>query len=248
MRMREETEFRPKPLVVVGDKPILWHIMKSYAHFGFNEFILTLGYKGHMIKEYFGGESNLTNTTICNDNERQGIERDNFKITFANTGLESLTGERILRSAKYLTDDSFMVTYGDGVANIDIGKLVIFHKKQGTLATITGIHPRSKYGLLGFDRRSNLVTSFDQKPIMQDYISAGFMVFQKEALRYFDKGPMENAFVRLMRRKQISIYRHDGFWKAMDTHLEVKEMNDLWNAKKPWAVWLGVQKNNIREI
>ena len=221
-RLKEETEFKPKPMVLVGGKPILWHIMKTYAHFGFNEFVLTLGYKGQMIKDYFNKDYD---------------ESDNFKLNYAATGLNSLTGERILRSAKYLTGDEFMVTYGDGVSDLDIQRLVDFHKKQGTLGTITAIHPKSKYGLVGFDRKTNLVTSFNQKPLMDDYISAGFMVFKKEALKYFDNGPMENALSKLMSMKQLSVFKYEGFWKAMDTYREMQEMNELWKIERPWAIW-----------
>lgn len=219
-RMKEETEFKPKPLVKVGEHPILWHIMKIYAHAGFNEFIIALGYKGKMIREYFAENS-----------------RDEFKVTFIDTGVESETGKRILEARSEITDDGFMVTYGDGVANIDIKKLVNFHKKQGTLGTITGVQPQSKYGLIKIDEQTSLATEFKQKPVLSDYVSGGFMIFAKEVLTYFDEGPMENAFPKLIELKELSIYKHENFWKAMDTYREVEELNQLWNETRPWAIW-----------
>jgi len=222
-RMKEETEFKPKPLVSIGGKPILWHIMKIYSHYKCNNFVLALGYKGHMIKEYF-----LDQRTFA----------DTLQIKFIETGLKSLTGKRISKVKKYITGDEFMITYGDGVADIDISKLITFHRKQGTIGTITGAHPRSKYGLVKTDNKSNLVLHFTQKPLLyDDYVSAGFMIFNKKALNYFDDGPMENGLIKLANERQLSIFKHDGFWKAMDTYLEMEELNDLWNKNRPWAIW-----------
>lgn len=220
-RMKEETEFKPKPLVNVGGIPILWHIMKIYQHYGFNEFILALGYKGHMIREYF---------------ERRN--KDGFKIYFVDTGLEALTGERILRSKHLINEDEFMVTYGDGVTNLDIGDLVNFHRRQGTIGTLTGVNPHSKYGLIVSDDKTKRVKGFAQKPRLHDFVNGGFMVFKKEALNHFDKGIMEDIFPRLIEKNELSVYEHTGFWKAMDNYREMEEMNELWNTQKPWAVWL----------
>lgn len=240
-RMKEETEFKPKPLVLVGGKPILWHIMKIYSHYGYNEFILALGYKSEMIKDYFLNQRAFLNdfTLDVSTNEIQfhNNAADNFKITFVETGLESLTGERILRVKKYITENEFMVTYGDGVSDINLNDLVAFHKKQNKIGTITGVHPYSKYGLVKTDKKNNLVKSFDQKPLMYDYVSGGFMIFKKEAFKYFSKGPMENDFAKLAKKKQLAIYRHDGFWKAMDTYQEMEQLNQLWNNERPWASW-----------
>src|SRR3989344_6093183 len=175
-RLREETEFKPKPMVTIGGKPVLWHIMKIYAHYGFSDFILTLGYKGDMIRDYFSNENNFPE------------ERGRFNIIFVETGEESLTGERILRAGRYVKGDSFMLTYGDGVADINIKDLVDFHDQRKTIATLTGVHPDSKYGLMDVHKESHLVSDFYQKPRMHDYISGGFMVFKKKALDYFDNG------------------------------------------------------------
>ena len=240
-RMREETEYRPKPLVEVGGKPILWHIMKLYSHYGHGDFILTLGYKGRMIKEYFMYHKAFVNDFTLNLSTRDvhfhQNARDDFKITFADTGLESNTGARILAVRQYITDDEFMVTYGDGVGDVDIKKLVDFHRAQGTIGTITGVHPHSKWGLLKTDPVTNLVTGFYQKPRLSDYVNGGFMVFNKKVFDYIGSGPFEDAFIQLAAEKQLSVYSHDGFWKAMDTYNEMQEMNELWQKNKPWAVW-----------
>ncbi len=240
-RMKEETEFKPKPLVLIGGKPILWHIMKIYAHYGYNEFILALGYKGDMIKEYFLNEKTLVNDftvdTSTSEIKFHNSKNDNFKITFAETGSESLTGERIQRIKKYITGEEFMVTYGDGVANIDINSLVNFHKAQGTIGTITGTHPHSKYGLIKIDREKNLIVDFEQKPLMHDYINGGFMVFNKKAFDYFDNQNMETVFPKLIKENQLSVFIHEKFWKGMDTYLEVEQLNQLWEKERPWAVW-----------
>lgn len=240
-RMKEETEFKPKPLVLIGGKPILWHIMKIYSHFGYSEFILALGYKGDMIKDYFLNQraflNDFTLDTARNKINFHNNQCDDFRITFAETGSESQTGERILRVKKYITEEEFMVTYGDGVADIDIDKLVAFHKKQGTIGTITGAHPYSKYGLIKIDEKRNLVMNFEQKPLMYDYASVGFMVFNKKAFDYFDEGPIENGLIKLTKESQLSVYRHEGFWKGMDTYREMEELNKLWETTRPWAVW-----------
>src|SRR3989344_1163035 len=232
IRMREDTEFRPKPLMAVGEKPILLHIMKIYSHYGYNKFILPLGYKGEMIKDYFS--SQVKSKTI-----------DKFLINFIDTGLESTIGERILRVKKFITDNEFMVTYGDGVADVDIKDLVRFHRQQGTLGTITGVHPYSKYGLVKIDSKSKLVTAIDQKPLLKDYISGGFMVFNKQALNYFNSQETDDmALKKMAQAGQLSMYEHKGFWKAMDTHREMEELNQLLNQDRPWAIW---EKNKTKK-
>jgi len=240
-RMKEETEFKPKPLVLIGGKPILWHIMKIYSHFGYNKFILALGYKGDMIKDYFLNQrvflNDFTLDISKNKIDFHNNQCDDLEITFAETGLESQTGERILRVKKYITEEGFMVTYGDGVSDININKLVDFHRTQKTIGTITGVHPYSKYGLIKIDEKNNLVINFEQKPLMYDYISGGFMIFNKKALDYFDEGPMENGLIKLAKEGQLSIYKYEGFWKAMDTYREMEELNKLWGEERPWVVW-----------
>ena len=240
-RMKEETEYRPKPMVEIGGQPMLWHIMKIYAHHGYGQFILTLGYKSNMIKDYFLKHhvfsNDLTWDAPKNSMEFHSDKLDDFKITFADTGLESFTGERILRCRKYLNDEDFMITYGDGVGNVNIEALVEFHRRQNTVGTITGVHPYSKYGLVGVDAEKNLVTSFRQKPVLEEYINGGFMVFKKDFFDYLDGRPVEDALGKLVQARQLSIFRHDGFWKAMDTYAEMEELNRLWQDSRPWAVW-----------
>lgn len=240
-RMKEETEFKPKPMVLIGNKPILWHIMKIYAHYGYNEFILALGYKGEMIKDYFLNERALINDFTLNTSNNEikfhNNKSDDFKITFVDTGLESLTGERLLKIKEYITGEEFMATYGDGVGDIDINRLIDFHRRQGTIGTITVAHPYSKYGLIKINDERNLAVHFEQKPLMYDYVSTGFMVFNKKSFDYFDEGMMENAFPKLIKENQLSIYKHHGFWKGMDTYREFEEMNKLWETDRPWAVW-----------
>lgn len=241
--MKEETEYRPKPLVEIGGRPILWHIMKIYAHYGFNEFVVALGYKGEMIKNYFlnsrAHAGDFTFNTGQNTIELHHGQKDNFIITFADTGLESMTGERIQHLSPYLKDDDFMITYGDGVADIDIASLVAFHRKQGTVGTITGARPHSKYGFVKIDADRNLVTDFHEKPLMQDnYVNSGFMVFNRKMFDYLDNEMLEtNTLPRMARDHMLSLYPHKGFWKAMDTYKEVEDLNRIWERERPWKIW-----------
>lgn len=248
-RMKEETEFKPKPLVLVGGRPILWHIMKIYAHYGYNEFVLALGYKGDMIKEYFlNWRSLLNDFTLDTKNHEftfHNNECDDFKITFAETGADSLTGERVRRLRKYLGDEDFMVTYGDGVADIDIQKLVDFHRAQNTTATITGVRPVHRFGLLDIHPEAPKVRSFyqekiaeDSKPKSADYINGGFMVCKNKVLDLIEEGSMiESIFHPLATQGDLAVYLHPGQWKCMDTYKEVEEMNKHW-AKDPfWKIW-----------
>ncbi|MBI5613794.1 glucose-1-phosphate cytidylyltransferase [Candidatus Gottesmanbacteria bacterium] len=248
-RLKEETEFKPKPMVQIGNKPILWHIMKIYAHFGYNEFIIALGYKGDDIKEYFLNQKYFTHdftlltksgvTKIHKENDN-GKGVDEFKITFVDTGRDTLPGERILRLQEYIpkTDKSFMVTYGDGVSNIDIRKLVVFHNKQKTIGTVTGVHPRSKYGLISLNTKTHIIDGFTEKPVLNEWVNGGFMVFRKEFFSYLRKGEMEHeAIRRLIAIKQLSLYIHTGFWHAMDTYVDVENLNKYWHEKPEWKIW-----------
>lgn len=246
-RLKEETEFRPKPMVHIGNNPILWHIMKIYAHFGFNEFIIALGYKGDYIKDYFLNQKyflhNFTlhtksGTTRVHKNE-QASNIDNFIITFVDTGQETLPGERILMCKEFIprSDRDFMVTYGDGVANINISKLVSFHKKQNTIGTITGVNPRSKYGQVS-KSSNNIVQKFKEKPQLKDWINGGFMVFKQDFFSYLRSGEMEyEALQRLIKKKQLSLYVHEGFWHSMDTYSDVINLNEMWKVSPQWKVW-----------
>ena len=218
IRLMEETEFKPKPMVNIGKEPILWHIMKTYSHYGLNNFILALGYKGEQIKNYFLGESG-------------------FNIIFAETGLGTPHGERVLKIKPHIKEDIFMVTYGDGVADIDIKKLIAFHKSHGKIATVTGVHPVSRWGLLNSDK-NNLITEFAQKPMLYDYINGGFMVFKKDFFNYLKPGDMiEDAIARLITQKQVAIFKHDGFWYGMDTYRDFLFLNNLWKENPKWKIW-----------
>jgi len=243
-RLKEETEFKPKPLVEIGDKPILWHIMKIYAHFGYKNFVLALGFKGNAIKDHFLKQKYYdydfsfkpTEGEITNFFKNDKHEND-FNITFAETGLETPHGERILKLKKYIDEDMFMVTYGDGVADIDIAKLIAFHKSHGKMATITGVHPESRWGLVNSDN-NNIVTEFAQKPMLYDYVNGGFMVFNKEFFDVLKPGDMiEDALVRLIPKKQLALYKHEGFWYGMDTYKDFLFLNKLWAENQKWKLW-----------
>ncbi len=247
-RLKEETEFKPKPMVYVGDKPIIWHIMKHFAHFGHNEFILALGYKADYIKDFFLNQKafttdftleTLTHKTKFYLKRRTETEIDNFIITFVDTGLESLIGERILRCKEYVkNEETFMVTYGDGVSDLDINKLLQFHKKQNTIGTVTGVHPRTKYGLIKISEK-NLIEKFQEKPVLSDWVSGGYMVFNKKIFSYLRPDEMDIAALKkLIRKKQLSIYKHHGFWFAVDTYKELEDLNKIWNSENPpWKLW-----------
>ena len=219
-RLREETEFKPKSMIAVGEKPIIWHIMKVYKHLGFNNFIFALGYKGEMIADYFSKNN-----------------KEKFNITAVDTGQETLTGERILKLRKYIKTDMFMVTYGDGVGDVDVNDLIEYHKKKNVIGTITGVHPTSKWGLINSDE-NNLIISFRQKPILKEYVNGGFMIFNKSFLSYLRKGEMiEDAFLRLTKKKQLAVYNHDKFWHAMDTYQDMEEFNRMWKKNPKWKIW-----------
>lgn len=245
-RMREETEFRPKPLVEVGGRPILWHIMKFYAHYGFRDFVLCLGYRGNMIKEYFLNYEAMNNDfTICLGRQHRVTYHDahkeqDFRVTLADTGLETMTGGRVMRAGKYIDDDTFMVTYGDGVSDVNVAALLDFHRAHGRLATITTVRPVSRFGVLEMDGGGR-VLNFAEKPQLDGWASAGFFVFDRRVLDYLtgddcvlEQEPLE----RLAREGQLMAFRHEGFFFAMDTYREYKYLNDLWaGGAAHWKVW-----------
>ncbi|KKP59955.1 MAG: Glucose-1-phosphate cytidylyltransferase [Candidatus Gottesmanbacteria bacterium GW2011_GWA1_34_13] len=246
-RLREETEFKPKPMVFIGKKPIIWHIMKIYAYYGINEFILALGYKANNIKDYFLNQKAFTTDFILHTRSHKTkyflenrTEIDDFKITFVDTGLDTLPGERILRCENYISkkDKHFMVTYGDGVADINLKNLINFHNKQKTIGTIIGVHLRSKFGLMNVNTK-NLVTNFNEKPVLTDWVNGGYMVFNREAFKYFRNGESEHpALKRLAKKRELSFFKHTGFWFAVDTIKELTELNQMWTIGNcPWKVW-----------
>lgn len=246
-RLKEETEFRPKPMVYVGDKPIIWHIMKIYSHYGFNEFILALGYKANYIKDYFLNQKAFTSDFTLDTNSHEITfylnkrkEVDNFKITFVDTGVQTLIGERILLCQSYIpkNDKYFMVTYGDGVTDLNIKKLIKFHTEQNVVGTICGVHPHSKFGLVKVDN-SCKISKFVEKPQLSDWVNGGYMIFKREFFKYLRKNEMEHpALQRLVSRKQLALYKHTGFWMAVDTYRELEELNKICKSNNaPWKIW-----------
>lgn len=246
-RLREETEFRPKPMVNIGPRPILWHIMKTYAQFGHSEFILALGYKGEMIKEYFWNYEVMNNdvTLELGNPEKlriHGCHRENgWKVTLSDTGAKTLKGGRIKRIEKYITGDDFMLTYGDGVGDINIQALLDFHKSHGKLLTLTGINPAARFGEMKVE--GDRVAAFREKPkTTKGWINGGFFVCNRKIFDYlkpdedcdFEFGALEN----LVQDGQVMIYKHDGFWACMDTLRDTEYLNGLWDkGQAPWKIW-----------
>jgi glucose-1-phosphate cytidylyltransferase len=243
-RISEETTVKPKPMVEIGGKPILWHIMKTYSHFGINDFVICLGYKGYCIKEYFVNYC-MHNSDLTVDLGRNSVEflrtpAEPWRINLVDTGDLTMTGGRVRRIRPYV-DGTFMLTYGDGVADIDIEALLRFHRGHGKLATITAVHPPSKYGVVRFDGEQQ-VSSFLEKPEgTSSYINAGFMVFEPEIFDYLgdDDGTMleREPFERLAADGQMRAFIHDGFWKCMDTLRDKKELEHLWQTFPQWKLW-----------
>lgn len=247
-RLREETEYKPKPMVEIGGKPILWHIMKIYAYYGYKEFILALGYKGDIIRDYFLNYYSYNNDfTVHLGNEEEIVFHNNhnesdWKVTLAETGDESMTGYRVKLASKYLDGDNFMLTYGDAVADVNIKELVDFHKKQNTIGTVTGVFPPSRFGDLEVE--SNLVKKFKQKKkdiVNQAPINGGFFVFKKEFLDLLPDDPNADlegiAIQKITEKKQLSVFRHTGFWQPMDTYREYQLLNEMWKNNPEWKVW-----------
>jgi len=244
-RLATETEYRPKPLVKVGHQPILWHLMKIYAHHGFKNFIICLGYKGKMIREYFyhyrlnTGDVLLETAAERFTPLRSHQDEVDWKIILADTGKSTMTGGRIKRIKDYVGSDEFLVTYGDGLADIDIGAVVKAHRAHGRIGTVTAVHPTSRFGEL--QTEGNLVSSFHEKLETDGWINGGFFVFNRKMFDYIDGDAaiLEQAPLRrLTAERQLGIYQHPGFWQCMDTSREVELLNDLWNSgRPPWRIW-----------
>lgn len=243
-RLQEETTVKPKPMVEIGGQPILWHIMNIYAAHGYKEFIVALGYKGEVIKNYFLNYYYLRNSfSIHLGNGRVDVHnagREDWVVHLIDTGLPTETGGRIKRLASWIGNETFMMTYGDGVANLDIRELVAFHRKHGKLATITAVRPPARFGGLSFD--GDLVVGFTEKPqIGEGWINGGFFVLEAAVFDYiegddtiFEREPLEH----LAEDGQLMAYRHDDFWQCMDTLRDVRLLERLWQSGKvPWKVW-----------
>ncbi len=245
-RLREETEYRPKPLVEVGGKPILWHIMKLYAHYGFTDFVLCLGYRGNMIKEYFlDYEARINDFTIELGQHHKLTyhdmhEEQNFRVTLASTGEETMTGGRLARVKRYIDDDVFLLTYGDGLADVNIKELVEFHKSHGKLVTVTTSRPPSRFGVMEFGEKTQ-VKRFQEKPQSEGWISAGYFVMNRRVFDYLGGDDCileQQPLQRLAADGELMAFCHDGFFYAMDTYREYQLLNDIWNSGNiPWKVW-----------
>lgn len=244
-RLREETEFRPKPMVPIGGRPILWHIMKTYAHYDHQDFVVCTGYRGDVIRQYFrdfetmnldftikiGAQSVLTT--------HGALEEDGWSVTVADTGAETMTGGRLFRIRDHLGVETFMCTYGDGVADVNIKELVAFHKSHGKIATMTAVKPVSRFGVLDISDNGN-VGHFREKPQADGWVNAGYFVFEPEIFDYLDdecvleKEPLTN----LSNDNQLVAFKHEGFWQPMDTYRETIMLNEMWADKSaPWKVW-----------
>lgn len=244
-RLSEETAIVPKPMVEVGGRPILWHIMKAYSHYGFNDFVVLLGYKGYCIKEFFANyflhQSDITIDLGTGEISVHKNASEPWKVTLLDTGLQTMTGGRIKKAADVVGDESFLLTYGDGVCDVDIAKLVAYHRYHGKMITMTSVQPEGRFGAIEITA-SNLVSHFREKPKGDGaWVNGGYFVCQPEVMNYiqgdavvFEKEPLE----KLAEEGQLVTYKHDGFWKCMDTLRDKMQLNELWdsgNAK--WKSW-----------
>lgn len=245
-RLSEETDSRPKPMVEIGGKPILWHIMKIYSHHGFNEFVICCGYKGYHIKDYFHHyymhQADVTIDLSNNTETYHNSYAEPWKVTLVDTGLNTMTGGRIKRIQNFIGDETFMLTYGDGVADIDLSELLTFHKKEKRLATLTAVMPSGKFGALSISNE-NRIDAFQEKPRGDgSWVNGGFFVLEPEIFDYIQEGdstiwerkPLED----LAKDCQLSAHKHRGFWQPMDTLRDKNELESLWaSGHAPWKVW-----------
>jgi glucose-1-phosphate cytidylyltransferase len=244
-RLSEETVLKPKPMVEIGGMPILWHIMKTYSKYGFNDFVVCLGYKGFVVKEYFANyfihKSDVTIDLKSNSVEVHDTQAEPWKITLVDTGDNSMTGGRIKRIQKHIGNETFMLTYGDGVADININTLVDFHKKNNKYCTVTAVQPSGRFGLLNINEE-NQVNSFFEKPKGDgSWINGGYFVCEPQIFDFIDgdetiweKNPME----RIATEGQMCAFKHQGFWRPMDTLKDKMDLNDMWNQNNaPWKIW-----------
>jgi len=244
-RLSEETVLKPKPMVEIGGKPMLWHIMKIYSAYGFNDFVICLGYKGYIIKEYFANyflhQSDVTFDIKNNQMEIHNSQADPWKVTLVDTGLNTMTGGRVKRVKPYLNNEPFMLTYGDGVGDVDIQALVDFHQKKNLLMTVTSVQPSGRFGTLNISDALE-VKAFEEKPKGErGWINGGFFVCQPEVIDYidddttiFERAPMEG----IAQSGQMSAYKHEGYWKCMDTLRDKNDLEKSWSSgKAEWKVW-----------
>jgi glucose-1-phosphate cytidylyltransferase len=244
-RLREETEFRPKPMVEIGGYPIIWHLMKNLSCHNISEFILCLGYKGEIIRNYFRNyRSNVNDITISLQNNNTSEVNENYRgepwtITMVNTGELTMTGGRIYKVRDYIKEDFFLCTYGDGLSNVEIDELVNFHKSHGKIATVTAVKPITRFGILEVADRGQ-VKSFAEKPVSKDLINGGFFIFSRKIFNYLDDQCVLEAepLQRLTSEGNLMAYTHNGYWQPMDTYREASDLNALWNSGlAPWKNW-----------
>ena len=245
-RISEESHLRPKPMVEIGGKPILWHIMKNYAAFGHNEFIICLGYKGYFIKEYFINyfihNADITVSLDSNEVEVHNSKSESFKVTLVDTGLETMTAGRLKRVQEYVGNEDFMLTYGDGLSNINMEEQVRYHQQHGKICTMSIVQPGSRFGVLELDQE-NMVKNFAEKPPEDGaWINGGFFILKPEVFKYlhddaddvmWERQPLED----LTADQQLMAYKHTGFWKCMDTLRDNQVLNQMWNEKPQWKNW-----------
>lgn len=243
-RISEESHLRPKPMIEIGGKPVLWHIMKIYSAHGLRDFVICVGYKGYMIKEYFANYylhmSDVTFDLSKNSMEVHQNTAEPWRVTLVDTGDETMTGGRLKRVKPYVEDGDFCFTYGDGLSNVDVGKLIDFHKQQKTLATVTGVQPPGRFGVLNLEQQR--VAGFEEKPLGDGgWINGGFFVLSPRTIDYiegdgthWEREPLE----RLAAEGQLAAYRHTGFWQPMDTLRDKNQLEALWDSgKAPWKIW-----------
>lgn len=245
-RLSEETDIRPKPMVEVGGKPILWHIMKMYSHYGINEFVILLGYKGYYIKEYFANyylhQSDVTIDISNNNIQTHSNTSEPWKVTLLETGLNTMTGSRVKKARSYIKNETFMLTYGDGLADMNINETLRFHKNHGKLMTMTSAKPDTRFGLLNIGK-DNKVVKFNEKPQIKDsWVNAGYFICQPEIFDYIDDGEdvvfEQEPIKKLVRDEEIYTYRHNGFWMPMDTQRDKIKLNEIYSSHNaPWMVW-----------
>jgi glucose-1-phosphate cytidylyltransferase len=243
-RLSEETEAKPKPMVEIGGQPILWHILKHYSHYGFSDFYVALGYKGEAIKRFFldyhALSGDLTVRLRAGEVESHDRDRENWSVHLIDTGLQTLTGGRVKRLEPHLRDETFMVAYGDGVADMDLNALLAFHKEQGRLATLTAVRPPARFGGIVFDGAR--VAQFTEKPqVGEGWINGGYLVLEPGVFRYLegDRTSLEaEAMERLAADGQLAAFRHEGFWQCMDTVRDLHLLQSLWQTgAPPWKIW-----------
>ena len=243
-RLSEYTKTIPKPLVTIGNKPLIWHLMKFYSTYGFNDFIICAGYKGEEIKKYFLKlkKKQKINLLFNNKKEKQNFKNQKYiwKVRVVDTGLNTQTGGRIKKIKKFINEENFFMTYGDGLSNVNIRQTLNFHYQKKKLATVTIINPKSKFGSIRTDK-NNHVTNFSEKPITKEWINGGFFVLNRKIFKFIDnsKTIWENLpMKRLTKSKQLVAFKHKGFWKPMDTLKDKFEMNKIWKSgKAPWNIW-----------